>query len=193
MEPPQDIEQHIKTLYNTYRHTTSPSSKGHFFSPTCLQICRPDPSYAATTRAQIVQYLQDAERGKVPLKQNADSDNQPRPRKENPVAGDTARYTIRSLVASEHTFGDGAATAAIGLTPAKLQAKAEAEGWIGMRVDLWDEGVEEGLLVKVQYWWRLEAEGNEEDGKVWRQCLHDIMYLGPRDGTEGAGGLEILR
>ena len=66
-----------------------------------------------------------------------------------------------------------------------------------MRVDLWDEGGEEdGLLVKVQYWWRFEEipehERGDEQAMGWRQCLHDIMYLGPKDGTEGEDGLEVL-
>jgi hypothetical protein len=26
----------------------------------------------------------------------------------------------------------------------------------------------------------------------WRQCLHDIMYLGPMDGTKGEAGLEVI-
>lgn len=192
-QTPQDIEQHIKALYHTYRHTSSPSSKGLFFSSTCLQICHPTPSYSATSRSQITQYLEDAQQGKVPLETNIDSDSQPGPLKEKPLTGNASYYTIRPLLPSEHTFGTAVATATIGLTPAALAASAEAEGWIGMRVDMWDEGSEEGLLVKVQYWWRLEAERDEEDGKVWRQCLHDIMYLGPRDGTEGTEGVEVLR
>lgn len=129
----------------------------------------------------------------MPLETNIDSDSQPGPLKEKPLTRNASYYTIRPLLPSEHTFGTAVATAAIGLTPAALAASAEAEGWIGMRVDMWDEGSEEGLLVKVQYWWRLEAERDEEDGKVWRQCLHDIMYLGPRDGTEGTEGVEVLR
>lgn len=206
----QDILQHIKALYHTYRHTPSPSSKGVFFSPTCLQICRPVPSYSATSRAQIVQYLRDAERGKVPISQHADTDMQSisperNPNKDGPVTRDTSYYTIRPLHPSEHTFGTELATSAIGLTSSALENMSQREGWVGMRVDLWDEGSEEGLLVKVQYWWRLETvsdeggvgdkgvEGEERDGKVWRQCLHDIVYLGPRDGTEGTEGIEILR
>ncbi|KAF3038908.1 hypothetical protein E8E11_006679 [Didymella keratinophila] len=144
-QPPQDVEEHIKALYHTYRHTTSPASKGLFCSPTCLQICRPVPSYSARCRAQIVQYLQDAERGKVPLKSN-DVDSESDEIKESPVASkdlshdaETAYYTIRPLQPSEHIFGSELATSAIGHTPATLKMKAEAEGWIGMRVDMWDE------------------------------------------------------
>lgn len=144
-----------------------------------------------------MQYLEDAQQGRVPLQRNVDSESGAS--KEDPVSRDTAYYTIRALLPSEHSFGSDAATAAIGLTSAALAARAEAEGWVGMRVDLWDEGSEDGLLVKVQYWWRLEVVGEEgdvgeeQDGKVWKQCLHDIMYLGLRDGTEGREGVEILR
>ena len=59
-----------------------------------------------------------------------------------------------------------------------------------MRVDLWSDGSvdehgkRESLLVKVNYWWK------KKDG-VWLQILHDIVYMGPRDGTEGLRG-EIL-
>lgn len=196
--PPQNIEQHIKALYHAYRHTSSTDAKGLFLSASCMQICRPNPSYAATSRAQIVQYLQDAEEGKVPLEHNASSGEAPRPSNSATADGGIARYTIRPLPASECIFVDSVATAAIGRTPTDLQVVAEAEGWVGMRVDLWDEGSEGGLLVKVQYWWRLEAVGaqghmgGDREGKVWRQCMHDIMYLGPRDGTEGGEGLEIL-
>lgn len=53
-----------------------------------------------------------------------------------------------------------------------------------MRVDLWDSDPK-ALLVKVQYWWRVE-------GGEWLQILHDILYIGPRDGTEGSSRDKIL-
>ncbi|KAF1928624.1 uncharacterized protein M421DRAFT_92340 [Didymella exigua CBS 183.55] len=196
---PQDLEQHIKALYHAYRHTPSIAIKALFFSSTCLQSCRPTPSYSATSRLQIAQYLQDAQQAEVPPEHSAGSEGHVDCSRAGHVTEGMGRYTIRPLRASEHKFGDTAATAALGVTPVELSARAEAEGWTGMRVDLWDEGPEAGLLVKVQYWWRLESLGDESDlgvergGEVWRQCLHDIMYLGPRDGTEGAEGLEILR
>lgn len=196
--PSQEIEQRIKSLYHSYRHTSHIDAKGLFFSPACLQICHPVPTYCATSRSQIVQYLKDAQQGKVPLEHNVGSDDLASS-SENVKEESTGHYTIRPLRESEYEFELEAATAAVGLTPAELRARAEAEGWIGMRVDLWDEGSKAGLLVKVKYWWRLEAiadEGGLADdggGKGWRQCLHDIMYLGPRDGTEGEEGLEVLR
>ncbi|KAJ4378506.1 hypothetical protein N0V86_006212 [Didymella sp. IMI 355093] len=195
----QDIETHLKALYHAYRQTSDIDAKGLFFSQNCLQTCRPNPSYAATSRSQIVQYLKDAQQGRVPLEHSVDSEKQTSAPTEKSLDGDTGRYTIRWLLASEHEFGDGAATEAIGLTPSELEAKAEAEGWVGLRVDLWDEGTGDGLLVKVQYWWRAEivadegVEAGAGGGMKWRQCLHDIMYLGPRDGTEGGEGVEVLK
>lgn len=195
----EDLEQHIKSLYHAYRHTPSIDSKARFFSPTCFQICRPTPSYCATDRSQIILYLKDAQRGEVPLEHSVESKAGEDSSTAGDVNGNTGRYTIRPLLASEYEFGDGTATTAVGLTPAEMKARAEAEGWVGMRVDLWDERSGDGLLVKVQYWWRLESLGDagdlgdENEGQIWRQCLHDIMYLGPRDGTESEEGLEILR
>ncbi|KAJ4368345.1 hypothetical protein N0V83_006701 [Neocucurbitaria cava] len=181
--------------------------KGLFFSPTCLQICRPTPPYAATTRNEIVQHLKDAQQGKIPEEKQSPS---PTANPDVPAGNENGMktgtkgkgrglYTIRPLQPSEFEFSTNDVTAPVGLTAQELQHKSEQEGWFGMRVDLWDEGGnEEGLLVKVQYWWRLEdvpqnerMEG-EAPGRVWRQCLHDIMYLGRKDGTEGAHGQEIL-
>jgi hypothetical protein len=109
-------------------------------------------------------------------------------------------YTIRPLHTSEFEFGDNNAAAPIGFTVDELKQKAVQEGWVGMRVDLWNQGEnEKGLLVKVQHWWRLEEEisgdgraMDESESRGWRQCLHDIMYLGPKDGTEGDEGVEVL-
>lgn len=191
-----------------------------------MQICRPIPSYAATSRAGIVKYLKDAQVVDVPvadtskqLKDINKANEKDTTIKRKPVANvqqeaeenelpqssnigkpkSRGVYTIRPLHAAEHEFSINTITAPVGLTPAQLLQKSKDEGWIGMRVDLWTEGApDEGLLVKVQYWWRKEAiksgetiDGDEK-GKGWRQCLHDIMYLGPKDGSEGEEGLEVL-
>lgn len=64
----------------------------------------------------------------------------------------------------------------------QVKQTAMAEGWVGVMVDLWDEGGvhRDGmigvLLVKVQCWWTEENDG-------WLQTLHGTMYLGQRDGT----------
>lgn len=111
-------------------------------------------------------------------------------------------YTIRPLTGSEQTHfeTDEIVKYAGGVTVEELRRRKEVEGWVGMRVDLWWEGESEsesgkdgedgngdGVMVKVQYWWRKEGE----EGK-WMQILHDIMYMGGWDGTEGTEGDEVL-
>jgi hypothetical protein len=205
MPPTVDVDTLIRQLYHTYRHTSDIDQKGLFFSPTCMQICRPIPTFAARTREQIVQYLKDVAKGEIPVEDaskgqsfdtiEASRDGTP---PTNSKSKPRSLYTIRILLPSEFEFSTPEATSAIHLTPSQLHQQADAEEWVGMRVDLWDEGdMNEGLLVKVQYWWRNEEviAGEEMvddvEGKGWRQCLHDIMYLGPRDGTEGKEG-EVL-
>ena len=152
-----------------------------------------------------MQYLKDAQQGKIPVETPSSTEKVDAPKSQNDqTKSGTNRkrrgvYTIRALQPSEFEFGTDDITAPVGLTVEELKYLAEQEKWIGLRVDLWDEGGdEEGLLVKVQYWWRLEEVPHNErmvceaQGLVWRQCLHDIMYLGPKDGTEGANGQEIL-
>jgi hypothetical protein len=105
-------------------------------------------------------------------------------RKENSKVA-RAGSTIRPLREDEFEFKSNEIVAPIGFTCLGLKQKAEKEGWVGARVDLWfDVSHDRGALVKVKYWWRKE-------GDEWLQILHDIMYMGPRDGTEGTDG-EIL-
>ena len=197
-----DIIAHIKQCYHAYRRTEDIDRKG-LFSPDCLQICRPMPSYAATSRAEIVAYLHEAERGKIPAMTPAAGSFGNSALKDEML--ESARstksksvYTIRALHPSEYNFGTDETCAPIGSTPEQLQEKAVKEEWAGMRVDLWGTGRDSDLLVKVQYWWRSEeipahekmTDNTQKMG--WRQCLHDIMYLGPKDGTEGTGEVEIL-
>ncbi|KAF2027672.1 hypothetical protein EK21DRAFT_71403 [Setomelanomma holmii] len=191
------IELQIKKLYHAYRHTSDIDQKGLFFSPTCMQICRPIPSYAATSRAGIVKYLKDVQTGDMPVAQT----EQPQEPAAETEPLSRAVYTIRRLHAAEHEFSSNVITAAVGLSPSQLLQQSRDEAWVGMRVDLWDEGAPDvGLLVQVQYWWRKESvnTGEEVEGDVvgeamgWRQCLHDIISLGPKDGSEGQEGLEVL-
>ena len=157
-------EADLKKLYAAYRHTSDIDEKGQFFSPSCIQICRTQPAYAATNRETIVRYLHES------------ASDAPKPK---------GCYTIRPLRADEFEFSTDETVKAAGFETARqLKEKAESEGWVGMRVDLWSGDIPEGMLVKVQYWWKKEAG-------TWMQILHDIMYLGPRDGTEGTEG-EIL-
>lgn len=182
-------EAHIKQLFHIYRSTPDLEYKGLFFSPTCMQVCRPIPTFEATTREQIVQHQRNADAGNIPDDDTNVSTTQGTGTETAEVKPRSLPfYTIHPIAIPSASFGTPESCLAINRTPSQLQQQAKDEGWIGMRVDLWDER-DDGLLVKVQYWWREEYEG---DGKVWRQCLHDIMYLGPRDGTEGDEGMEVL-
>lgn len=205
-QPTADTVAHIKHCYHAYRHTEDIDRKGFFFSPDCMQICRPAPSYAATSRDGIVQYLRDAQQGKIPVDILGSSpthisdvsdhyETESRPKKS--VQGRSV-YIIRPLQPCEFEFGSDDIVAPIGLTVEQLKLKAVQEKWVCMRVSLWNEGGEGSLLVKVQYWWRLEEIANHDQmmgdppGTGWKQCLHDIMFLGPKNGTENDEGLEIL-
>ncbi|KAI3559664.1 hypothetical protein CABS01_13387 [Colletotrichum abscissum] len=164
----------------TNEHTADIDAKGIFFSPSCYQICRPNPSFAAHNRETIVRYLHEY----APKDETGASGSSGKPAKKG-------YYTIRSLEKEEFEFGADEQTAPAGFSSAsEVEQKARREGWVGLRVDLWDESPghgtdrEEDLLVKVQYWWRRE-EGN------WMQIFHDIMYMGPRDGSEGVDA-EVL-
>lgn len=199
MAPSDDTISLLKKLYHTYRHTAELDRKGLYFSPTCMQICRPTPSYSATTRGQIVQYLQDAQQGKIPGIESSDDQAESKIPDDQGILTPRAGvefYTIRPLRPSEYEFGVDTNIAPIHLTNEALESLAKDQQWVGMRVDLWDD--EAGLLVKVQYWWRLERirDGEELEGDTeghgWRQCMHDIMYLGPVDGIDSRTGLEML-
>ena len=204
-QPTADIVASIKHSYHAYRHTGDIDRKGSFFSPDCMQICRPTPSYAATNRDEIVQYLRDAQQGKIPIDAPASSSTCISGRSDCYATGSRATtrakersvYTIRPLRPGEFGFGSDDITAPVGLTVEQMKSRAIQEGWVGMRVNLWDEG-REGLLVKVQYWWRLRETANnkrlagDHSGTDWDQCLHDIMFLGPKDGTENEEELELL-
>ncbi|OIW32367.1 hypothetical protein CONLIGDRAFT_712705 [Coniochaeta ligniaria NRRL 30616] len=165
------VADHIKSRYTAYYHTADPDAKGLFYSADCMQICRPIPSYAAKDGATIVRYLQES------LK-NGQSMN-------NAADGLEPGSTIRPLRDDEFMFESDDVVAPIGYTSAELKQKAEKEEWVGTRVDLWfpvPDGSE--MLCKVHYWWRKE-------GDEWVQILHDIMYIGPRDGSEGTAGENI--
>ncbi|KAL6710052.1 hypothetical protein ACN47E_009843 [Coniothyrium glycines] len=195
----QNTIEHIKKRYHEYRHTENIDEKGSFFSQTCMLICRPTPSYAASSRDEIVGYLKDAQQGKVLTEDRLKSSAGPATiSKEIKSKRRRGVYTIRPLQDSEFDFGDETTTAPVGMTPVEMRTKATDEGWIGMRVDLWDQGGEAGLLVKVHYWWRCEErpktqhEPFQSRGGDWMQCLHDIVYIGPKDGTEGSQCHETL-
>ena len=168
----QEVFNQIKSRYTTYYHTPDPDAKGTYYAPDCRQICRPVPSYAAKDGASIVSLLKDA------VKNGASMNNT--------GSGAKPGATIRPLRNDEFVFERDDIAAHIDSTSAILKKQAEKEGWVGTRVDMWfpmppPDGE---MLVKVQYWWR-------KDGDEWVQVLHDIMYMGPRDGTEGSEGETI--
>lgn len=149
-----ELEAHIKALYDTYYHTKDLDEKGTFYSPACRQICRSNPSFAARNSDEIVQYLRDYAQS-----------NETEPK---------GGYNIRLVKAHEFEFGLADAVVPAGYhTPDEVRDQAVNEGWIGMRVDLWDDT---GLMVKVHYWWRRE-------GETWLQILHDIHSLDKKEAT----------
>lgn len=172
----EGLAAHLKSLYAAYRHTKDIDAKKAFFSPACYQICRPKPSFAARNRETIVRYLHET----APKKDSTDT--APRTK---------GFYTIRPLGGKEFEFGTDEHVLPAGFESSeKVKEKAREEDWVGMRVDLWSELIDQTeqnddlLLVKVQYWWRKE-------GEEWTQIFHDIMYMGPKDGTQGSQG-EVL-
>lgn len=145
-----ELDAHIKELYNKYYQTKDIDAKDPFFSKSCHQTCRSDPSFAASNSAQIVQYLHDF---------SPKSSEQSNP---------NGSYNIRLVKAHEFEFGSNEQVAPAGYTSSDdIKTQAVNEGWIGMRVDMWDDS---GLLVKVNYWWRKEGNG-------WLQILHDILSI----------------
>ncbi|MCJ1380903.1 hypothetical protein MMC17_004012 [Xylographa soralifera] len=64
--------------------------------------------------------------------------------------------------------------------PEAEKGQAEREGWEGLRVVLEDAELT-GRRVVVNYYWRRE-------GGRWVQCLHDLLWVGPRvEGGEDVG------
>lgn len=194
----KDVTAHLQQLYADYRHTADIEAKAGFFSPACCQICRPTPAFAARDRDTIMRYLRETSgKGKDRIQQFVEDTDNPSTISDSP-AKDTAAvtntlnksfYTIRPLTDGEKEFGQDESAIPAGFDSAsEIKLRAESEGWVGMRVDLWDdEGTDKegrllGILVKVQYWWKEGLPGE------WMQILHDIIYLGSRDGTEGTQG-----
>lgn len=173
-----NFHEHLKSLYAEYRHTADIDDKGRFFSPHCLQICRPTPSFCANDRQTIISYLHQVADKTLAF----DGDGEDSKGKGTPGK---SPYTIRPLNSQEAVdFATDDIVAPAGTTSAALRSRADAEEWQRMRVDVWDSHPK-ALLVKVQYWWRVK-------GGEWLQILHDILYIGPRDGTEGSSRDKIL-
>jgi len=177
------VSQQLMKLYAEYRRAPSIEEKAAFFSPQCMQICRPYPFYGARDRDTIIRYLQEsaiAQSGIEVIDQAVRSSS----------GATKGYYTIRPLRADEREFGNDEEAKLALASANEVYEKAKSEDWVGLRVDLWmDNGTEsgtvlDGLMVKVRYWWRKE-------GEEWLQIMHHIIYLGARDGTEGSEG-EVL-
>ncbi|KAM0543624.1 hypothetical protein ACHAPJ_012212 [Fusarium lateritium] len=183
---PVPLHEALCHLYREYRETQNIDDKARFFSEECHQICRTDPSYAAQDRDTIIRYLHESGELISRILQEA-------PWKvDDPSVASTPRsfFTIRPLTESEAgEFGTMRELAPAGYASVEeLKTKAEVEKWAGLRVNMWtDDGRGRGLSVKVKYWWRLEISESDTTG-TWMQILHDILYLGPTDGTEEDGG-----
>lgn len=178
--PEPEIANHLRKLYTEYRHTADIDDKGLFFSPSCRQICRPIPSFAALNRDTILQKMHEAAASSGTTLASSSTEGCGK-----------KRCTIRPLRHDEFEFGTDEQVAPAGFASAEeLSNQAQKERWAGMRVDMWnDEGVDskgqrQGMLVKVRYWWR-------EEDEQWTQILHDLLYIGELDGTEGSEGDRI--
>ncbi|KAF5005566.1 hypothetical protein FDECE_7973 [Fusarium decemcellulare] len=158
----------LKRLYSSYYHAQTSADKEPLLSPSCRQICRTSPEFAAENRDKIMEYIRD-----MAAKQ------------QEPSAPRKSYYTIRALGASEFDFGADEIVQPAGFaSTAEVEQRARKEGWVGTRVDICDQTTGEGsygFLVKMRYWWK------RENGS-WVQILHDIMYMGPFDGSEGTDG-----
>jgi hypothetical protein len=165
----------IKSLYDLYWRTADPDDKSRYYSPHCRQICRVNPSFAAKNPETIVQYLKQY----AVQDQNVASAGEGSKKK--------GYYTIRPVKMEEIDFGTVEVVTPAGFsTPEEVKYQATQDGWVATRVDLWQKSADSensasDMLVKVHYWWK------NEDGE-WKQILHDILYMGPRDGTEGVDG-----
>ncbi|CAK7233553.1 hypothetical protein SBRCBS47491_008651 [Sporothrix bragantina] len=165
----------LQQLYRDYYHTADLDAKTRFFAFDCKQVCRPRPDYAACDKAAIVRLLQEAP------SLSALTGVQ--------VTGGKSFATIRSLSPEECTFacGDACVQAAGFDSATALHDYAVKNNWVGLRVDMWDVDEADntkGSLIKVQYWWAFRFG-------QWTQVLHDILYIGPLDGTQGEGGQPI--
>ncbi|RGP67665.1 hypothetical protein FSPOR_5853 [Fusarium sporotrichioides] len=181
------LHEQLRDLYHEYRQTKDIASKAIFFSPQCHQICRTNPSYAAKNSETIIKYLFEAGPVIEDIYQKAgwvqEQNNGP-PR---------SFYSTRPLNSTEmRDFGTVKELAPAGFgSVEEVRKKAKDEKWEGLRVNMWTEdGTDRGILVKVHYWWRMEPLGSNNG--TWKQIFHDILYLGPKDGTEKDAGGEII-
>ncbi|KAF4994626.1 hypothetical protein FGRMN_5671 [Fusarium graminum] len=168
------LHQQLSELYRQYRGTKTIESKADFFSPECHQICRTEPSYAAQDRDTIVRYL--LESGEVLARiykeagWNDDESN-------GASLPPRSFYTMRPLTDAEASdFGTIKVLEPAGLSSLEeVKARAKAEDWAGLRVNMWtQDGRSRGILVKVQYWWRKEPSGSAgywQSSSMWKAIM----------------------
>ena len=193
---PNQFHTHLRTLYAAYRSAPSIPAKTTFFSPACKQLCTPCPTYAAHTRDTIVRYLSEAATASSGISVIDDAVRASDANTKSYYGIEPGPDVMAGLYGMEDGFVRRAAFASV----SALVEQAEREGWVSMSVVMWSDtgkedegvtGVERGLMVKVDYWWRREKDEDEQgegnsDGteEKWLQILHHITYLGPRDGSE---------
>ncbi|KAK6541854.1 hypothetical protein TWF694_007632 [Orbilia ellipsospora] len=173
----------LREEYAAYRASqttlfTDPAKTAIFFSPTCAQICRQMPNYTADNRDIIIKYLQESRQEK-PAEDAGGSKPSEEEASKDEKAG--SGWKMRELTATEREN-----------VPEEFRDRIVPEKWEGRRVVMWDpKGAGKGItnlvgegrrVVVVNYWWRMEKvpeDGDDEDGEGrWRQCLHDILYIG---------------
>lgn len=144
---PDEVIAHLKQLYLHYIQTENIDEKAHFFSPTCRQICRPTPSFAATERSTIVQHLHNTAGKDAEAIQDLMDDpvegleKQTTPSERTGSRSESIQkrsfYSIRPLREDEAEFGTDAMVQPAGyLSTEEIERVAKTEGWVGMRVDL---------------------------------------------------------
>ena len=171
---------HIHSLFQSYHQTTSIPDRGRFYSPSCMQICRPQPSYAARDSDTIVRFLHEADANNMNFNPAASA---PTSHSTSEKSERRPGFTFRGVTEEEFEFGGDEITKWVGLEEGEMREKALREGWVGTRVDLRfpvqvvgleSENAGKGgmMVVKVRYWWR------KEEGGEWVQILHDILEMG---------------
>ncbi|KAK0613530.1 hypothetical protein B0T14DRAFT_414427, partial [Immersiella caudata] len=168
------IVAHIQSLFQSYHQTASIPDRARFYSPQCMQTCRPQSSYSARDSETIVRYLHEADTNNMNF--NPGSGSEPTSTLES-KGGEEPGFTFRGITDEEFDFGGDEITKWVGLTELEMKEKALMEEWVGTRVDLRFPVVDSGngeegmMVVKVRYWWRRE-------GEKWVQILHDILDMG---------------
>lgn len=176
MEDKNPITPHLREKYTKYRSSQStlfshPQNTARFFSPTCHQVCRQIPSFSAVERETIIRYLQESrekpeDSGAEEVGKSGDGS------KDGEGGGNENSWRLRELSAGEEKD-----------LPEEFQERRKEENWEGRRVVMWDAVGEEidgkRRVIVVNYWWKKEKvpEDGDED-EVWKQCLHDIIWIG---------------